>query len=37
MARNDRPHALNEGFTLERFSLGHAIDEKGAGPVPNAH
>ncbi len=34
---HDRPHALNEAFTLERFASGHMIDEKGAGPVPNAH
>jgi sarcosine oxidase subunit beta len=34
---NDRPHALNEAFTLERFAAGRTIDEKGAGPVPNAH
>jgi len=33
----DRPHALNEAFTLERFASGHLIDEKGAGPMPNAH
>ncbi|HLI14001.1 MAG TPA: sarcosine oxidase subunit beta family protein [Alphaproteobacteria bacterium] len=34
---HDRPHALNEAFTLERFARGDLIDEKGAGPVPNAH
>jgi glycine/D-amino acid oxidase-like deaminating enzyme len=34
---HDRPHALNEAFTLERFELGRTIDEKGAGPTPNAH
>jgi heterotetrameric sarcosine oxidase beta subunit len=34
---NDRPHKLNEAFTLDRFMLGRAIDEKGAGPVPQAH
>jgi sarcosine oxidase subunit beta len=34
---HDRPHKLNEAFTLERFELGRAIDEKGAGPFPNAH
>jgi sarcosine oxidase subunit beta len=33
----DRPHPLNEAFTLERFEAGDTIDEKGAGPVPNAH
>jgi sarcosine oxidase subunit beta len=34
---HDRPHALNEAFTLERFARGLLLDEKGAGPVPNAH
>jgi sarcosine oxidase subunit beta len=34
---HDRPHKLNEAFTLERFELGRTIDEKGAGPFPNAH
>jgi sarcosine oxidase subunit beta len=33
----DRPHKLNEAFTLERFAQGTTIDEKGAGPIPNAH
>jgi sarcosine oxidase subunit beta len=33
----DRPHKLNEAFTLERFAQGYTIDEKGAGPVPGAH
>ena len=33
----DRPHKLNEAFTLERFAQGATIDEKGAGPTPNAH
>ena len=33
----DRPHPLNEAFSLERFAAGRLIDEKGAGPVPNAH
>ncbi|HYC15031.1 MAG TPA: sarcosine oxidase subunit beta family protein [Stellaceae bacterium] len=33
----DRPHALNEAFTLERFERGYTLDEKGAGPTPNAH
>jgi sarcosine oxidase subunit beta len=33
----DRPHALNECFTLERFASGHVLDEKGAGPIPGAH
>ncbi len=33
----DEPHELNAGFTLDRFSRGVQIDEKGAGPVPNLH
>jgi sarcosine oxidase subunit beta len=33
----DRPHKLNEHFTLDRFARGAAIDERGAGPTPNAH
>jgi sarcosine oxidase subunit beta len=33
----DRPHKLNEAFTLDRFARGAAIDERGAGPTPNAH
>jgi sarcosine oxidase subunit beta len=31
------PHPLNAAFTLERFKSGFLIDEKGAGPVPQAH
>jgi sarcosine oxidase subunit beta len=34
---NDAPHALNAAFTLDRYALGKAIDEKGAGPYPWAH
>jgi sarcosine oxidase subunit beta len=34
---NDRPHALNEAFRLDRFREGDLIDEKGAGATPNAH
>lgn len=33
----DRPHAFNEHFTLERFNAGYLIDEKGAGACPGAH
>lgn len=33
----DAPHPLNARFTLDRFQRGATIDEKGAGPVPNAH
>jgi sarcosine oxidase subunit beta len=33
----DRPHALNDGFSLERFATGHTIDERGAGPTPGYH
>ena len=31
------PHPLNAAFTLERFSRGETIDEKGAGPTPWMH
>lgn len=34
---HDEAHELNAAFTLERFERGGMIDEKGAGPVPNAH
>jgi len=34
---NDKPHPLNEAFTLERFAEGRTLDEKGAGPYPWAH
>ncbi len=34
---NDAPHPFNEDMTLERFSSGAVIDERGAGPTPNAH
>ncbi len=37
MIANDRPHKLNEAFTLERFGRGAILDEKGAGPTPGAH
>jgi sarcosine oxidase subunit beta len=29
----DRPHPLNEAFSLERFTTGHLIDEHGAAAV----
>ncbi len=29
----DRPHALNEAFSLDRFHTGHLIDEHGAAAV----
>jgi len=29
----DRPHALNEPFSLDRFNTGHLIDEHGAAAV----
>ena len=29
----DRPHALNEAFSLDRFATGHLIDEHGAAAV----
>jgi methylglutamate dehydrogenase subunit A len=34
---NDAPHKFNEAFSLERFARGEVIDERGAGPTPNAH
>lgn len=34
---HDRPHELNAPFSLDRFATGRVIDEKGQGPVPNAH
>ncbi|MEM9329899.1 MAG: sarcosine oxidase subunit beta family protein [Pseudomonadota bacterium] len=30
----NRPHELNEAFTIERFKEGRMIDEKGVGPNP---
>lgn len=33
----DSSHELASRFTLERFRLGHAMDEKGMGPTPWAH
>src|SRR5690606_579966 len=33
----DRPHPLNEPFTLERFESGHLISERGAGRLPGLH
>ncbi len=33
---NDTPHDLNRGFDLGRFASGYTLDEKGAGPTPNA-
>ena len=34
---HDRPHALNEPFSLERFASGYTIDERGVGPYPALH
>ena len=34
---HDRPHPLNEAFSLDRFARGYAIDEKGMGPTSGAH
>ncbi len=34
---NDKPHALNAEFTLERFREGRMIAEKGAGASPKSH
>ena len=33
----DRPHALNAAFSLDRYASGHTLDEKGAGPYPWLH
>ena len=33
----DEPHPLARGYRLDRFTTGHAIDEKGMGPHPNLH
>ncbi|MEO0327645.1 MAG: sarcosine oxidase subunit beta family protein [Pseudomonadota bacterium] len=30
----DRPHKLNEAFTISRFKEGRMLDEKGVGPNP---
>ena len=34
---NDKPHALNKDFTLDRFKEGRLIDETGRGPTPWYH
>ena len=34
---NDKPHALNSAFTLDRFKEGRMIDETGRGPTPWYH
>ena len=34
---HDRPHRLNEAFTLERFMGGRVLDEKGVGATPGYH
>ncbi|MCC7047425.1 MAG: sarcosine oxidase subunit beta family protein [Alphaproteobacteria bacterium] len=33
----DRPHALNLPFNLERFARGYTIDERGVGNYPALH
>lgn len=33
----DAPHELNAPFTLDRFSRGTVIDDKGQGPTPRMH
>ena len=33
----DEPHEDNAEFRLDRFERGYQIDEKGAGPYPQAH
>ncbi len=37
MLANDAPHPLNEAHSLARFNPGHLLNERGAGPQPNAH
>ena len=34
---NDEPHALNKAFSVERFSTGNLLDEKGSGAFPYTH
>lgn len=34
---HDEPHEFNQGFRLDRFQRGYALDERGAGPTPNLH
>lgn len=34
---HDQPHQFNQGFRLDRFRRGYALDERGAGPTPNLH
>jgi len=34
---HDQPHELNACFSLGRFTSGYTLDERGAGPTPNAH
>ena len=34
---HDEPHEFNRPHTLERFESGRVIDDKGAGPVAQAH
>jgi methylglutamate dehydrogenase subunit A len=31
---HDRPHEINEPFSLSRFATGRTLDERGAGPFP---
>jgi sarcosine oxidase subunit beta len=33
----DAPHPVAAAYRLDRFTTGHAIDERGAGPQPNLH
>ena len=34
---NDAPHELNAAFTLDRYTVGRTIDERGGGPYPWVH
>jgi sarcosine oxidase subunit beta len=33
----EEPHPMNARFRLDRFETGAILDDKGAGPSPNAH
>lgn len=33
----DRPHALNAAFSLDRYAQGHTLDEHGTGPFAWTH
>lgn len=37
MLAHDDPHPLNAELSLDRFRTGRLLNERGAGPQPNAH